>query len=82
MHDLDLTDEEIEELNRLFHAQSLKQQHYRSGYGGDFGLYDGDYDFEVPEVIETCKHDWRKDMFFSAKVYETCKKCGKKKEDV
>lgn len=36
----------------------------------------------LDEEEKTCKHEWRKDtFFFSAKVYETCKICGKKKED-
>ncbi len=73
-----LTEEELEELTKLFEIETKKQAHYRSGYGSmdDFGYYD----LELPDVI--CTHDWRRDQFFSKTVYETCKKCGVKKEEL
>lgn len=44
----------------------------------DFGYWDND---NIPPVIG-CQHEWRKDSFFSTIVYETCKKCGAKKEEL
>ena len=29
----------------------------------------------------TCRHEWKKDMFFSAQVYYTCKHCNIPKEN-
>jgi hypothetical protein len=49
----------------------------------DFGSEDWQKEwlYQVPPVIK-CQHEWRRDMFFSARVYETCTKCGAKKEDL
>lgn len=33
------------------------------------------------EKAPNCWHEWKKDSFFSARVYETCAKCGMKKEE-
>jgi hypothetical protein len=72
-----LTDDEIEELSRLFEIETNKQKAHKSTYDcGDFGFYD----LDIPDVI--CNHDWRRDVFFSKTVYETCKKCGVKKEEL
>lgn len=29
-----------------------------------------------------CDHEWRTDQWFTTMKYETCKKCGKKKEEI
>lgn len=30
---------------------------------------------------QSCRHVWKTDSYFSARVYTTCSKCGKKQED-
>jgi hypothetical protein len=73
--DLGFTEDELEELERLFQIETNKQKKYKHNYD-DFGFYD----LDIPDVI--CNHDWRRDVFFSKTVYETCKKCGVKKEEL
>lgn len=41
-------------------------------------------DFTMPNFdshVVRCKHEWKSDSYFSAKVYTTCTKCGAKKEE-
>jgi len=69
---MNLTPKEIAELEKML--DELEMPDYISDWGVD-------WDCEVPPVIN-CYHEWRKDSFFSANIYETCKKCGAKKEEL
>lgn len=43
---------------------------------------DGEGNMISNEWLSGCHHEWRVDTFFSATKYETCKKCGAKKEEL
>lgn len=51
-------------------------------------VFDGfDLDIEFFENMidkkeKKCDHEWVSQIFFSPRVYETCKKCGAKKEEI
>ena len=64
----------------------LDPEEYENEYeivytGVDFDMVRKDKN-KVDEKPKQCHHEWRQDTFFSAKVFETCKKCGLKKEDL
>jgi len=46
----------------------------------DFGFYDCENEYD--DKITKCKHEWKKEYFFSSNAYETCTKCGQKKEEL
>lgn len=37
-------------------------------------------EFDVPKATY-CKHEWKSDSYFSARVYKTCGKCNARHED-
>lgn len=58
-----------------------EENEYEIVYTGmDFDMVKKDKKVDKPK--NTCDHDWAKESFFTTKVYETCKKCGVKKEDL
>lgn len=70
-----LTDKEMKEIEDMLDSMEM----YDSYPTMDF--WDREYDCVVPPVM-SCKHDWVSEFYFSKNVYTTCKKCGKKKEEV
>lgn len=70
-----LTPKEIKELEQALDEMVIDYDGYPS-----IDFWDREYD-AVPAVMG-CKHEWRRDTFFSMRVYETCKKCGAKKEEL
>ena len=50
--------------------------------GDDFEIVPKKGEKKVDKKPSSCQHEWKAESFFTAKVYETCKKCGLKKEDL
>jgi hypothetical protein len=71
---INLTPEELLEIEQMF--ETLEVPDYNS-----YGEWNVNWDYNILPVI-TCYHEWKKEHFFSANVYETCKKCGAKKEEL
>jgi hypothetical protein len=50
--------------------------------GSDFDIVPKKRKDRIDKNSNLCEHEWKAESYFSAKVYETCKKCGFKKEDL
>jgi len=76
-----LTPKEIKELQDMLDNMAISYDDdpgdsYNTRSIDDFGYWVED------QGKPTCFHEWRRDYFFSKNIYETCKHCGQKKEEL
>jgi len=70
-----LSPKEMKEIEDMLDNMTMDYDGYPT-----MDFWDHEYD-PVPPVM-SCKHEWVSEYYFSKNVYTTCKKCGKKKEEV
>ena len=74
-----MTEEELKEWRKQ--SESFYDKHKKTAinYGS---WWDYEYGYDEPKKEESgCKHEWKDDTWFSAKVITYCSKCGLTKEE-